>query len=183
MLFIINNSIKPPPLHPIKNSCTQSMRDCLCPGQVVQTMDKAGEIKAWKHKGEWERVGTPPPGVGTPQPLNARCEALTCDPRSLSNTPSKTQLSPLPQIPISAPAESSDVQTKGFALSHNIRKDSLALKHREPHSSCGMVAKEEGTSLWMLWAGTRIQAFQVGQFTVLYCWAVLGGWAGSLGAS
>lgn len=56
MLFIINDSIKSLPLHSIKNSCTQSMHDCLCPGQVLQRMDKAGEIKAWRHRGAWDRV-------------------------------------------------------------------------------------------------------------------------------
>lgn len=113
MLFIINDSIKSLPLHSIKNSCTQSMHDCLCPGQVLQRMDKAGEIKAWRHRGEWDRVA-----VGTPQPepqsLNAQCQALTCDPQSLPKTPSKTQLNPLPQMPISAYAERSAVHTKGF---------------------------------------------------------------------
>lgn len=68
MLFIISDSIKSLPLHSITNSCTQCTHDCLCPGQVYKRMDKAAEMKAWRHKGERDRgaVGTPQP---EPQPV------------------------------------------------------------------------------------------------------------------
>lgn len=146
MLFIINDNIRSPPLHSIKNSCTQSTHDCLCPGQVVQRMDKAGEMKAWRHQGEWDRaaLGTPQPEL---HPLDARYEALTHDPRSLSKTPSKTQLNPLPpNAHLRHLQRAVKCRPKAFAVSHNIRKDSLVPKLRNPCFSSRLVAKGKGAA-------------------------------------
>lgn len=148
MLFIINDSIKSSPVHSIKNSCTESMHDCLCPGRwsrgwTWQVKQRHGDTQGSGTEWLW--------GHHRATAFECTMQGLNLWPGSLSNTQKNTEhWTPSPKCPSSqAPAESSDAQTKAFALSHNIRKDSLVPKH----FSWGLVAKGEGTSLWMLWVG------------------------------
>lgn len=175
MLFIINDNIRSPPLHSIKNSCTQSTHDCLCPGQVVQRMDKAGEMKAWRHQGEWDRaaLGTAQPEL---HPLDARYEALTHDPRSLSKTPSKTQLNPLPQMPISGICREQWSADQRLLLCHTTsERIPWSPSSETPASPHGWWprGREQLVDAVSWRAVPHTQAFQTGSFTVLHSWAVL----------